>query len=237
MFDAVSAVRVGNLDLIDSLGDLDDMAFLDLLVCMQESNQALCDRMRSIRELNARKRSLMDDIAGLEKAIRDSGADKDNDIVNIPPGLPGARHTEAVGDSQSDEELEGAAQEPGPGHEPQTDFKPNWVSAGVPNTRVGGDSSDGPPVEAQGGGTASVSGEGSSNAQDLIGLPTPVSKDKVDGMIEDLRAELEGLNNQSSVMMIDLQLMMNKRNEAVQFVSNVISKCHGTAMGIIANIK
>jgi hypothetical protein len=37
--------------------------------------------------------------------------------------------------------------------------------------------------------------------------------------------------------MIDLQRLMNKRNEATQLVSNIEAKSHQTAQAILANIK
>jgi hypothetical protein len=60
---------------------------------------------------------------------------------------------------------------------------------------------------------------------------------EVEAKIEELRSQLEELNTASSVLMIDLQRLMNKRNEAVQLVSNIEAKSHQTAQAIIANLK
>jgi hypothetical protein len=60
---------------------------------------------------------------------------------------------------------------------------------------------------------------------------------EVEAKIEELRGRLEELNTSSSILMIDLQRLMNKRNEATQLVSNIEAKSHQTAQSIISNIK
>jgi len=104
VFDGVQSVNAGGLSMIDAAGDFDDLAFLDLLLCMQESDLALGDAMQRIRDLNRRKRALMDDIALWEKAIRDSGAKKDKDIVNVPGGLSGQQGFDPNASEEGDEE-------------------------------------------------------------------------------------------------------------------------------------
>lgn len=202
MFDNVQSVNAGGLSMIDAAGDFDDLAFLDLLLCMQESDLALGNTMQRIRDLNRRKRALMDDIALWEKAIRDSDAKKDKDWVNVPGGLPGQEDylsgNTDEGFSLDTEELRDI---PGDILKKFRDEKRKSEF-----------------LEKHG--------------PDAL----PYTKEEVEAAIEAARAELESLNTNSSVMMVELQRLMNKRNEAVQFVSKTLNSSHSTAMAVINNI-
>ena len=88
MFEGIDSTRVGSSSLYDSIMDIEDLAFLDLIMCIDDADRALCAKMRELRALNAEKQGLIDDIAKLQDAIRDSGAKKDDDTVNVPGGMP-----------------------------------------------------------------------------------------------------------------------------------------------------
>ncbi len=61
------------------------------------------------------------------------------------------------------------------------------------------------------------------------------TKGKIKAEIERMKNELEQMNTSSSVMLIDLNRLMNKRNEAVQLTSNIIRKDNETALSVIKN--
>ena len=67
--------------------------------------------------------------------------------------------------------------------------------------------------------------------------PTGYKRIDVMNQIEGFRHQIEELNTSSKVMLLDLQRLMNKRNESVQLVSNITAKSHQTALSIIANLK
>ena len=62
------------------------------------------------------------------------------------------------------------------------------------------------------------------------------TKKEIKAEIEKMKNELEQMNTSSSVMLIDLNRLMNRRNEAVQLTSNIIRKDNETAMSVIKNI-
>jgi len=64
-----------------------------------------------------------------------------------------------------------------------------------------------------------------------------VKRSDVQAAIEKLRGQLEDMNSNSSVLMTEVQRLINKRAEAVQFTSNVLQRSHETAMSVIANCK
>ena len=269
MFDDVQSVNLGGLSMIDAAGDFDDLAFMDLLLCMQESDLALGDAMQRIRDLNRRKRALMDDIALWEKAIRDSGAKKDKDTVNVPGGLPGhpppgSRDTDAAAaaddsDSAADDgpPLADPADVGDPQPEPEIGLDGDIREATgdavalkyreqAPQVDSGRFSSLEQPLAGDGDGGATADSPdgpgrvgrapGAGDNSDLVRAPVPCDKKDVEAAIEAARAELESLNTNSSVMMVELQRLMNKRNEAVQFVSKMLNASHSTAMAVINNI-
>jgi hypothetical protein len=62
-------------------------------------------------------------------------------------------------------------------------------------------------------------------------------KQTVKDNIEKARNQLEQLNSSSQILMIDLQRLLNQRNQAVEFTTNVIAKDERTARSIIENLK
>jgi hypothetical protein len=73
--------------------------------------------------------------------------------------------------------------------------------------------------------------------EQLIELGTAFEKctrTEVKERIEQMQGKIEELNSDSSVVMIDLQRLLNKRNEASTLVSNIIAGSHQTAMSIIS---
>ncbi len=74
------------------------------------------------------------------------------------------------------------------------------------------------------------------NATVVATLDGAYTKAELKAEIEKMKNELEQMNTSSSVMLIDLNRLMNKRNEAVQLTSNIIRKDNETAMSVIKNI-
>ncbi len=87
MCDRVSGAGVVGMELYDMPMDIDDLAFMSLIACLDESTEALLDRMRDIRELNGRKKAINDEIDRLTRALDASGAESDDDKVIVPGGL------------------------------------------------------------------------------------------------------------------------------------------------------
>ena len=79
--------------------------------------------------------------------------------------------------------------------------------------------------------------EGECSELDPGDEPMPYKRIDVMNRIEEIRHQIEELNTSSKVMLIDLQRLLNKRNEAVQLVSNIEAKSHQTAQAVIANLK
>lgn len=182
MFDtSVCSINCSGLEFFGSAVDFDDLAFMNLVSFMEEANAALSDKMRVIRELNEKKKELMEKIKILNDAIEKSNAKNDRDDVNV------------YGDLEN------------PGR-----FAEREEGAQI---RKPGEKDTISPINRK---------------FDLI---------EVKNQIEEFRGQLEELNTSSQVMMIDLQRLMNKRNEAVQLVSNIEAKSHQTAQAIIANLK
>lgn len=81
--------------------------------------------------------------------------------------------------------------------------------------------------------------QGGSECSEVDPADEPTGYKRIDVMnhIEGIRHQIEELNSSSKVMLLDLQRLMNKRNESVQLVSNITAKSHQTALSIIANLK
>jgi len=204
----LGSIACGSLELFDSAVDFDDLAFMQMIMCMQESDKALAAKMKEIRALNAAKRDLTDHIARLNNMLASSSAKKDEDFVAVKGGLD-----DPVDLSEIDQEVQ---------HQVEEDWKTHqwYQEAGLLDDD-------------------SMIRHGCQNLLDSMDERAAqrqvYRKSEVEAKIEELRGELEDMNSSSSVMMIDLQRLMNKRNEAVQFVSNVESRSHKTAMAIVNN--
>jgi prefoldin subunit 5 len=187
MFDRVQAGSIAGMDLYDGPMDIDDLAFMSLICCLDESTQALMERMREIRDLNGRKRALNAEIERLTQALNDSDAKDDDDEVDVPGGLQ---------DSSA---------------EPSREF---------------GQRQD--PITTE--------GEDPSPANTETAFATYTRKE-VQEAIESLRRQIEDLSTSSEIMLIDLNRLMSRRNEAITLTSNILSTCHQSAMSVIANFK
>jgi hypothetical protein len=224
MFDPnVTSISCGSLDFFESAVDFDDLAFLNLIMCMQESDKALGAKMKEIRQINELKRQITEDINNLNRALARSGSkhDQKDKYVYVEGGLEDPQDPDE-GKFKSSEEQANFEKEWGGrlGDTIVTEWRMKrvemWGRQPI-DLRV--------PVEE-----VKVTSEFLND----MGL---FKRKEVEAKIEELRGRLEELNTSSSILMIDLQRLMNKRNEATQLVSNIEAKSHQTAQAIISNIK
>jgi hypothetical protein len=210
MFDHVASIDVGAMDVFDAAMDFDDLTFLSLILSLQESDQALTAKMQDIRALNEQKRSLTDELAGLNKALQAAGDGDELIEVGLELGV-------AMAAGDPDPDLADVS---------TNDLKNAMLffQGKLPAQAVAASAGDflhkGPEAIA-----AELNRRGFA------------TREQVDARIEDIRNQLEELNTASSIQLIDLNRLLNKRNEAIQLTSNVVSQSHQTAMSIISNFR
>ncbi|MBW1808103.1 MAG: hypothetical protein JRJ19_03115 [Deltaproteobacteria bacterium] len=194
----VISISCGGLDFFDSAVDFSDLAFMNMILCMQESDYALKAKMQEIREVNRIKRDLTNKIGILNECLSWSGAKEGDDLVYVDGGL--------VNPKKPGEGIYKTSEEQRKHEKTQQAARDAYAVVGL-------------------------------DMEKELNECCLYRKSQVESRIEELRAKLEEYNSSSSVMMIDLQRLMNKRNEAVQMTSNIEAKCHQTAMSVIANLK
>jgi len=64
-----------------------------------------------------------------------------------------------------------------------------------------------------------------------------LSGKEAEGMKETLRSAQEGVNSNNEMLMLDVQKLVQQRNQASQFASNMLHFDHEDKMGIIGNIR
>ncbi len=226
MYDPIStqtsSVNCAGLDFFNSAVDFDDLAFLNMVLCMQESDSALAAKMKDMREINEKKTALNNKISYLNIWITRSEAKEPGEKVYVEGGLE-----DPVNPAKS-KFPEGADQRE---HEKALKDAKTWQETAQRELD-----------EANTNGTAQQQAMcqddlNAANARvEELSNDVFVRKD-VEAKIQELRGKLEDMNSASSIMMIDFQRLMNGRNQASQLVSNIESKSNQTAMGIIANFK
>lgn len=216
----ITSITCGSLDFFESAVDFDDLAFLNLIMCMQESDKALATKMKEIRALNDLKRQITSEINYLNQALARSHAKADGkhqgDLVYVEGGLDNPTDPAEGKFKTSEEQAEY--------EKSMQDYRDKGKIVGYrefempwgPIVRI--------PIREK------ATGED-------IAKANLYKRSEVEAKIEELRGRLEELNTSSSVLMIDLQRLMNKRNEAAQLVSNIEAKSHQTAQAIISNLK
>ena len=226
MFDPnITSITRGSLDFFESAVDFDDLAFLNLIMCMQESDKALAAKMKEIRQINNLKRELTDQINNLNRALARShtkvGAKGGEKYVYVEGGLENPEDPDEGRFSNADDQKEFEKEWGGnigktivtKSHMERRELLPGvWVDVNVIDEQV------------------KVTNEYLND----MGL---YKRKEVEAKIEELRGKIQELTTSSSVLMIDLQRLMNKRNEATQLVSNLEAKSHQTAQAIISNFK
>ncbi len=64
-----------------------------------------------------------------------------------------------------------------------------------------------------------------------------VTKEQINAEIDRLRGQSDGLSADTEIRMLELNRLLNRRNQTLQLTSNFMSSVHQSAMGIINNIK
>lgn len=216
----VSSITCGSLDFFESAVDFDDLAFLNLIMCMQESDKALAAKMNEIRALNDLKRQVTAEINYLNQSLARSHAKADgkhqDDLVYVEGGLDNptdpAEGKFRTGEEQAEYEKQ------------MEDYRDKGKTVGYLE------------YEMPWGQTLRIPKRVKATAEEIRNANL-YKRSEVEAKIEELRGKLQELDTSSSVMMIDLQRLMNKRNEATQLVSNMEAKSHQTAQAIISNLK
>jgi len=218
----ISSINCSGLDFFEGAVDFDDLAFLNMVLSMQQSDQALAAKMSEIRTLNDIKKSISRQLGYLNKSLSRSSAEKPNDYVYVEGGLDDPSDPEKGRFKSGDE---------------QRTFEES-VKDAVNLAKITGVKVSG-VFEHDGNAYASVQhlDHGKVPTDQELHENGIYRKKEVEAKIEELRGKLEDLNSDSSVMMIDLQRLMNKRNQITQMVSNIEAKSHQTAMSVIANLK
>jgi hypothetical protein len=228
MYDPIStqtsSVGCAGLDFFDSAVDFDDLAFLNMVLCMQESDSALAAKMSEIRQQNELKTALSDKISYLNTCLKHSSAKDPDDLVYVQGGLENPVNPEEgncpTGEAQR--AWEKSLQEAKNDLNNAKSFLTQAQNREQPD-----------PNEV---GYCQHQVQKAQNKVDELNSNMYRRQD-VEAELEKLRGQLEDMNSSSSIMMIDLQRLMNKRNEASQLVSNIETKSNQTAMGIISNFK
>ena len=222
MFDPIStqtsSVNCAGLDFFDSAVDFNDLAFLNMVLCMQESDSALAAKMGEIREMNKEKKAINEKIANLNSWLTSSDAKDAKDKVYVEGGLDNP--TNANDSNMINHE------------DPKDPLKATKEQIETARTNMYGSLIRGDVSGYRRYKTQLDAAE--NKLKDL--RSSSYTKEQVEKKVEELRGQLEDMNSSSSIMMIDLQRLMNKRNEASQLVSNIESNSHKTAMGIIERI-
>ena len=84
-----ASCQVSGLDWVDGPMDIDDLAFIQLILSMEQSDQALMDKMNAIRELHAQKKAISEEITNITRAMEEAEADSDSDWVYVEGGVEG----------------------------------------------------------------------------------------------------------------------------------------------------
>lgn len=215
MYDpTIGTAACGGLDWLDGAVDFDDLAFLSMVLSLQESDQALIGKMREIRALNEQKRELNKDIQRLNSYLSRSSADKDGEFVYVGGGL---------------EDPEDPTESGYPTPEQQRAHEKAWNDRYERAELRREGYTPGKEEKTPEGGVLDTTYM--NEQRDLF------RRSEVNNRIEELRGRLEDLNSSSSIMMIELQRIMNARQQSMQFVSTMESKSHQNSMAIINNMK
>ena len=208
MFDPIStqtsSVNCAGLDFFDSAVDFNDLAFLNMVLCMQESDSALAAKMGEIREMNKEKKAINEKIANLNSWLTSSDAKDAKDKVYVKGGLDNP--TNANDSNMINHE------------DPKDPLKATKEQIETARTNMYGSLIRGDVSGYRRYKTQLDAAE--NKLKDL--RSSSYTKEQVEKKVEELRGQLEDMNSSSSIMMIDLQRLMNKRNEASQLVSNIV---------------
>ena len=202
------SVNGPRFDLSGAVFDFSDAVFLDMVLYLQGTDRALSAKLKEIRELEKRKEQLSQKLERLNSALAASSAKDPDDLVYVHGGLENPLdQKDSLYSTRSKDQ-----------HDLEKEWKDNKKISYVKvvNWKI-------PVVEKK--------------SNELLKAEGLYRKKEVEAEIEKVRSQLEQLNSASQIFMIDLQRLLNQRNQAVEMTSNIIAKEERTNRGVIENLK
>lgn len=226
MFDNVQSVGGSALSLFESSFDISDIAFLQMIACIMDTEQSLRAHMEGIQQRNAEKSRLVDEIEALNRALRDSGATKNKDWINAgPEALENYREelrstlVEEYGTGTVDDYmsmLDGVSRQ-------QLESKCNEAIRNKSSVQI------------------EIGDQKVFVSADMLRLKLAekgyIRKSDLDSRIEELQNRVSELDSSSQLELIDLNRMINQYQQRVQLVSTLESRDHQTNMKLIDNLR
>jgi len=198
----------------DLLGacDFSDMVFMDLVLYLNNTDKALASKMKELRALEKQKEQLNLKLERLNDALASSSAKDPDDLVYVNGGLEKPKDKNDCRQPLSAEKR----------HDLEKDWKDCKLTLNeVTNKNIG------PWGEI----TTAI------NSEDGLKRMNLFRKKEVEAEIEKTRNQMEQLNSSTQIFMIDMQRLLNQRNQAVEFTTNTVAKEERTARSIIENLK
>ncbi|MBW2701401.1 MAG: hypothetical protein JRF33_11345 [Deltaproteobacteria bacterium] len=208
---SASSMNVQGMSFADSPLSIDDLAFIELMLVLADSDKALLDKMHSIRDTQNRKSAISEEMAKLNKILENAEED----------GSDGWVTDEDKHQALLQERSEQAVQ-----------YQNEILSTADPVEILVGtyrQLSDDEIKELADKGNVLAKEEAANRGMYQI--------EETEDRLEELQREFEDLTQSSELMLIDLNRLMQKRSQAVQLTSNIMQSCNQTAMGIISNFK
>ena len=209
---SASSMNVQGMSFADSPLSIDDLAFIELMMVLSDSDQALLDKMHSIRDTQNRKSAISEEMAELNKMLEKAEED----------GSDGWCIDEEKNQAFHKERAENAMALIGDRLLPTA----NPVEIELGTMRLQPDDK-----------IKEMADDGNLFAKEEAARRGIHPTEEIEDRLEELQREFEDLGQSSELLLIDLQRLMGKRSQAVQLTTNIMQACNQTAMGIISNFK
>ncbi len=208
---SASSMNVQGMSFADSPLSIDDLAFIELMLVLSDSDKALLDKMHSIRDTQNRKSAISEEMAKLNKMLEEAEEDGSGWAVDEDKHAADAKER-----SENAMTLVGDVLVP---------------SASLRDVQIGSLRlmSDDQVKE--------IADKGGVFAKEEAARRGMYPTEEIEDRLEELQREFEDLGQSSELLLIDLKRLMDKRSQAVQLTSNIMQACNQTAMGIISNFK
>ena len=236
MFDSsvcASSLQVNGMSWADSPVSIDDLAFIELMLTLEASDSAIMDKMREIRALQDRKSAISEEMGEINDLLKASDAEDGDDwVIDQGKNEEAARSRHQNMRMRELEQQQGVVPPENLQEAVDLEGEKMLVDTGVvanPSSTTLGDLDDDQIRDMADGGSEAAKQEATRRGM--------YKKEDLDSRLDELQREFEDLNKSSELMLIDLNRLMQKRNQAVQLTTNIMQSCHQTAMGVIANFK
>ena len=212
MFENVNSIGGSSLDLFECSFDISDLAFMEMIACLMDTENSLRAQMLGIRANNAEKQKWTDEVEKLNRALGESGATKDKTLIDA--GVDDLKNYRDDLRTELDEKYGEFIVDL---HMRELDKLSDKELKELYNKRKNED------------------------CVDLIKLALAkrglIQKGALTSRVETLQNRVERLNSSSQLELIDLNRLMNQYQQRVQLVSMMESKDHQTIMKLIENIR